>query len=306
MSDPRVSLLIPCFNGAKTLPRLFESIRKQATPFAEIVVLDDASIDNSAEVASNLGARVIKSSTNLGPAKARNTLAESSTCDWLHFHDADDLLDDNYNLRLFRELDEKTDVVACDADWIREDGTVQIKWRYNDVKCQSNPLAYFLTNPLGINNCIYRRSTFMKSGGYDPALVPWEDADFHVRLAEMGVRFRMIPEVLTRSVRIASGISMDYSRNWLSRLRCLENYSERFDSSLHTELASEFERASFNLLLHAETNGARRAFEKSTEHGGTPPSTNSAVFRTLKHLLPGFFLLRLKVFLLKIRGNIRK
>ena len=85
-----ISLLIPCKNAAGYLPRLFEGVRAQSRPFAEIICYDDNSTDATCEVAEGLGARVIKAEgPSTGPAKARNRLAMAASAPWIHFHDAD-------------------------------------------------------------------------------------------------------------------------------------------------------------------------------------------------------------------------
>ena len=95
MSSPTCSLLVPCHNAAAHLPRLWETVRAQAKPFDELICYDDASTDRTADVARTLGATVIRGDTNHGAAHARNRLWQAAHGEWVHFHDADDLLDPN-------------------------------------------------------------------------------------------------------------------------------------------------------------------------------------------------------------------
>ena len=68
----RFALLVPCHNAVRFLPRLWETVRSQTRPSEEWICHDDASTDETAEVARSLGAQVIHGQTNIGPVAARN------------------------------------------------------------------------------------------------------------------------------------------------------------------------------------------------------------------------------------------
>jgi glycosyltransferase involved in cell wall biosynthesis len=286
------SLLIPCHNAARFLPALFAGVQAQRLPFSEIILWDDASTDDSAAVAERCGARVLRSGKSVGPATARNELVSAARFNWVHLHDADDLISPDYLATLAPHATPDSDLVVCDADWI--DATTRatmIAWRYHAVEYRAAPTAYLLTHPLGINNCLYRRATFLAEGGYDPALVPWEDTDFHIRLGLSGRRFTFVPEVLTWSVRHPGGISMDYTRNWESRLRCLQRYANVMPAWLHPLLATEAEKAASALaVLSSPAN--TDAIALCRQLGGDPPSTRNPSLRLLKPFLPAATLLR--------------
>lgn len=61
-----------------------------------MLVYDDCSTDNTAEVACSYGAEVISGDENVGCTIGRKRLAEHATSDWIHFHDADDELLPNF------------------------------------------------------------------------------------------------------------------------------------------------------------------------------------------------------------------
>jgi len=82
---------MPAYERAALLPRAIASVRAQrsAQP-AEIVVVDDGSGDPTADVAADLGARVVRHPHNRGIAAARNTGVEAATQPWLALLDTDD------------------------------------------------------------------------------------------------------------------------------------------------------------------------------------------------------------------------
>lgn len=87
-----VSVVIPCYNGAKYLRETIQSALAQTHPPLEILVIDDGSTDDSAAIAELFGppVRVIRQ-TNQGESVARNRGIDEAQGDWIAFLDADDL-----------------------------------------------------------------------------------------------------------------------------------------------------------------------------------------------------------------------
>jgi glycosyltransferase involved in cell wall biosynthesis len=65
-----VSIVIPVFNEADSLPDLLDKIRALQIAHAEILVIDDGSVDGSAEIAFNAGANVVRHPYNIGNGAA--------------------------------------------------------------------------------------------------------------------------------------------------------------------------------------------------------------------------------------------
>ncbi|MEU8263271.1 glycosyltransferase family A protein [Micromonospora sp. NPDC048999] len=87
--NPLVSVVIPCYNRARTVELCVRSVRQQTYPAIEIIVVDDASSDGSAALAASAGASVLQLKTNSGPGAARNAGAEHARGEILFFLDAD-------------------------------------------------------------------------------------------------------------------------------------------------------------------------------------------------------------------------
>ena len=91
-----VSVVIPCFNSAATIERALRSVEHQTTKPHEILIVDDASSDNTVSIieqyarTSSLNIRVIKQSVNGGPSVARNAAWNVATSEFIAFLDADD------------------------------------------------------------------------------------------------------------------------------------------------------------------------------------------------------------------------
>lgn len=86
------SVVIPLYNGERTILRALASVTAQTHPPAELIVVDDGSTDaGPSPVAAHLPEAKLCSQRNSGPGSARNTGVAASTEDWIAFLDADDV-----------------------------------------------------------------------------------------------------------------------------------------------------------------------------------------------------------------------
>jgi glycosyltransferase involved in cell wall biosynthesis len=82
-------MVIPVYNGGAQLEMCLRSIIDSAVAPLEVIVVDDGSTDGSGEIATRMGARVLKTAGRMGPAHARNLGAREAKGDVLFFIDAD-------------------------------------------------------------------------------------------------------------------------------------------------------------------------------------------------------------------------
>ncbi|QDT39894.1 glycosyltransferase family 2 protein [Stratiformator vulcanicus] len=92
MPGPSVSVIIPCFNAAPFLGEAIRSALDQSLPPVEVIVVDDGSTDDSAEIAQSFGppVRVLRQE-NHGESVARNRGIDEAAGDWVALLDADDV-----------------------------------------------------------------------------------------------------------------------------------------------------------------------------------------------------------------------
>ena len=107
-----VSIIIPVHNGSQYLEKCLSSIARSSYRSYEIIVADDGSTDNSAQIARKYGAKVIRLSHQSGPAAARNRGAEEAKGNILFFVDSDIVIKKETVARVVRDFDENPDVVA--------------------------------------------------------------------------------------------------------------------------------------------------------------------------------------------------
>lgn len=118
------SVIIPAYNAARTLPRALDSVLAQSHPAHEILVVDDASVDATPQIAAAYGERIryLRREQNAGVSAARNHGAQQATGNWLAFLDADDWYAPG-RLKLH-------------ADWIAQDGALDFltgDYEYRDM-----------------------------------------------------------------------------------------------------------------------------------------------------------------------------
>lgn len=93
IEDPKVSILIPCYNAEKWIGLAIESALAQEYENKEVIVVDDGSTDKSFDVIKSYGDAIrYEGGQNRGGNVTRNRLLEMSTGEWLQYLDADDYL----------------------------------------------------------------------------------------------------------------------------------------------------------------------------------------------------------------------
>lgn len=116
---PRISVIIPVHNTAKYIGKCVESITSQALEDIEIILVENASTDNSLEVCQALAkgdARIKVLHSDIGdPSLARNIGIEASVGEYLGFIDSDDTIAPEMYAELLELLErESLDIVFCD------------------------------------------------------------------------------------------------------------------------------------------------------------------------------------------------
>jgi glycosyltransferase involved in cell wall biosynthesis len=93
MRKPLISIIIPLYNGEKTIAQCLESAYNSNYKNFEVIVVDDASTDNSVKIAERFPCKIIKLRGRKGPAFARNVGAKHAKGKILYFADSDVMID---------------------------------------------------------------------------------------------------------------------------------------------------------------------------------------------------------------------
>ncbi len=95
--DDTVSIIVPAYNAERTIETAIRSGLRQSHALLEIIVIDDASTDQTAEIVSRLASEdsrivLLRHAVNRGVAAARNTGLDAATSEWIALLDADDAM----------------------------------------------------------------------------------------------------------------------------------------------------------------------------------------------------------------------
>ena len=192
---PQISIIVPCYNGAKYLRETLDCLQRQTTENWECIIVNDGSTDNSLDI---LKEYVKKDSRyryidkeNEGPAIARNIAIASSFGKYILPLDADDVIAPFYAEKAIEYLEDnpKCKVVygkaeyfgGATGEWILPEYSYEKELWQNAIYCTA----------------VYRRSDYDKTKGYNPNMKYGnEDWDFWLSLLTKDDEVYKIPETV--------------------------------------------------------------------------------------------------------------
>ena len=189
-ATPAVSVIVPVYNGASFLAEAIESVLAQSLPPDEILVVDDGSTDDSADVAARYAPQVrVISRQNGGCGAARNSGIREARGTLLAFLDADDVWMPG-KLQLQAEALQQDD--ARDAVF----GRVEV---FYDVSSDTpDRAATELYDGVICGTMLVRGASLQRVGAFAEDLHIVEFMDWYARAIERGLLFRMLPDVVMR------------------------------------------------------------------------------------------------------------
>ena len=217
---PLVSVIIPVYNGERFIKSAIEHVCAQNYPALELIVVDDGSTDDTAEIVESVDVDVrFFRQDNLGPAAARNRGLKDASGEFIFFLDADDYWPANtVNMLVEHILNDDVDIVRGYAQVVLEiEGQQEVEFR-------GNPKESFADY---IGAAVYRKSVFNAVGLFDPGLLFGEDADWFVRARECQVNMRRIEDVTLYVRRHGDNMTEDKSLVELNTLRVFKKALDR-------------------------------------------------------------------------------
>jgi glycosyltransferase involved in cell wall biosynthesis len=184
-----ISVVIPVRNGSRTILECIEAL-KASGPWDELIVVDDASDDDSTKIAEGAGARVVRCGSRTGPAGARNRGAAEASSDVILFVDADVVVPRGTGERLRAAFADPA-IAAVQTVYTARCPAKNLVSRYQNfyyyyafARIREERIAAFATWCAAI-----RREVFMSAGGFndripDPTV---EDEELGYALADAGL-----------------------------------------------------------------------------------------------------------------------
>ncbi len=213
---PRISVVLPIYNGAKFLEQAVDSILRQTRTDWELLLLDDGSADHSWELCCRLKERdsrirIFRHEVNRGLAAAMNRLCNDARGEYIAVQEQDDVsVPDRLECEA-RVLEERAEigVVSGIADWLDDDGLVYARFPGMLVRGEQYPqsrkemVRLLLLEQCKVANagCMFRRTLISEDGfQFNEAALLSIDWEFFIRAAHRTL-FYGLPQTVVRMRR---------------------------------------------------------------------------------------------------------
>ncbi len=278
---PRFSVIIPAYNSVATLSRAIDSVLAQSVSVHELIVVDDASTDETPALIARYGnpVRYLRRERNAGVSAARNFGAEQATGDWLAFLDADDWYFEHRIAAHARWIAEDSglDFLTGDYEYRAEGGeslgrsmeqheSGRRMLELAGVDCRvvmaRDNFESFVADHFGDTHTLsVPRSTFLELGGYPLGFKVCEDVHFLTRLVARSRRVGVICQALAvYLIHGGSATRRDPVQAQRENVRTLRELRERamdFPGEVRRGVEARLRNGRLNLAYALSKRGAR-------------------------------------------------
>ena len=188
-----ISVILPAHNAANFIDEALNSVENQSLSPHEIIVIDDASDDETASVVRSHPSTIYHCQAKGGAAAARNTGVQMASGEWIAFLDADDIwLPGKLSLQAnLLGNNPKIDMVFGHIlEFVSPDLTYE---EAKFLRPRQDPLA----GPSSIT-LLMRRDDFLRTGGFPTDLKLGEFIDWFDRATHVGFKAHTIPQTVAR------------------------------------------------------------------------------------------------------------
>lgn len=202
-----VSVIIPSYNHGKYLKQRIDSVLNQTFRDFELIILDDASTDNSREIIleykkRNPGIITCFNDQNSGsPFKQWNKGVSLAVGEYIWIAESDDFADPDFLQKTFTEIlkSDETGLVYSNT-WILNEQR-RIKYLFSDKKSENIDKIFtfksFIRNPIpNVSSVLFRKSVYLKAGGADETMNFCGDWLLYMKIRQISVII-FLPESLS-------------------------------------------------------------------------------------------------------------
>jgi GT2 family glycosyltransferase len=219
-----VTAYVPTFNNASTVQLAVESLMNQSYAPREVLVVDDGSIDGTAEAVAHLPVRLVRHETNLGRGAARATAMKHASWDLVVCCDATSSLGSDFVEKALVYFNQDRVAAVFGQICQTESNTVTLRWRARHLYHLNTNHARIHRAPLASGGTMVSKKLVAQVGGFNAALRHNEDSDLGERLLNAGLDVVFDPALIVLS-RVDNTIGELLERYWRWNAGSDENVS---------------------------------------------------------------------------------
>jgi O-antigen biosynthesis protein len=270
--EPKVSVILPTYNRMRVLPRAVASVLSQTFRDLELILVDDASTDGTADWVKKLDdprVRYLGHPTNKGGAAARNTGLAAARGDLVAFQDSDDEWAPGKLALQVAALESHPEAGVSYGACLRQgDGRSMVipeTPRQGDLST-----TILLRNPVPMMTAVVRRHVALRAGPFDEALPRLQDWEYWIRVAQL-TRFHYVDHVLGRCELQDDSLSRDFDVYAGALRHVLDRHASLFARAPQA-YAANLVKLGAALAVHVGGHEARPVLRQALRHrpdGGT-------------------------------------
>ncbi len=196
--DPDATIVIPAHNASATLAGCLESVFQSEGARFEVIVVDDASVDDTVAVARRYPCRVVRVGSNVMAANCRNIGATHARGEILVFIDADEIVQTGTVRRFVAALRDSPGIDAVVGSLTADTPAPGFFSRFKNFQHHFvHQMAAGEGATLDSGRMAIRRRVFADLGGFEPAFgaASIEDIALGYRMVQRGLRIRFEPAI---------------------------------------------------------------------------------------------------------------
>lgn len=200
-----ISIIIPCYNASAFIETCLDALNRQNADNFEVVLIDDCSTDNTVEIIESIKnnysfpVQLIQNKINRGPAFSRKVGAESASCRYLAFCDADDFYADTFVNRVSDVLNHSSpDMIIFGYNLVLNKGMIRQHVFVKEDVFFASKETLFLTGVTSLCCLTMKRELFLSvehpdlRNGEDMAVIPLLLANAHTVHILSGIFYNYI------------------------------------------------------------------------------------------------------------------